>query len=113
MSYASITGAARLPAWICVFLFAVGVSAPAHAANQRPTISGTPSSWVYIGSQYSFKANGYDAEGATLRYTIQNKPSWASFATDDRRAERYADARRGCGTTSRSPSATARAPARR
>lgn len=80
MSYASITGATRLPAWIFVFLFAVGVSAPAHAANQRPTIAGKPSSWVYIGSQYFFKANGHDAEGATLRYTIQNKPSWASFA---------------------------------
>lgn len=81
MSYASIAGAARLPAWIGVFLFAVGVSAPAHAANQRPTISGAPSSWVYVGSQYSFKASGHDAEGATLRYSIQNKPAWASFAT--------------------------------
>lgn len=81
MSYASIAGAARLPAWIGVFLFAVGVSAPAHAANQPPTISGKPPSWVYVGSQYSFKASGYDAEGATLRYTIQNKPAWASFAT--------------------------------
>ena len=86
MSYASIAGAARLPAWIGVFLFAVGVSAPAHAANQRPTISGTPSSWVYVGSQYSFKAGGYDAEGATLRYSIQNKPAWAELRDRDRRA---------------------------
>lgn len=81
MSYASIAGAARLPAWIGVFMLAVGVSAPAHAANQPPTISGKPPSWVYVGSRYSFKASGYDAEGATLRYTIQNKPAWASFAT--------------------------------
>jgi hypothetical protein len=81
MSYASIARAVRLPAWIGVFMLAVGVSAPAHAANQPPTISGKPPSWVYVGSRYSFKASGYDAEGATLRYTIQNKPAWASFAT--------------------------------
>jgi hypothetical protein len=81
MSYANIAGAARLSASIGVFLCAVAVSAPAHAANQRPTISGAPSTWVYVGSQYSFKAYGRDAEGATLRYAIQNKPAWASFAT--------------------------------
>jgi hypothetical protein len=77
----SVNGAMRLPAWIGVlFLFAIGVSAPAHAANHAPTISGTPPTWAYVGSPYYFKATGHDPEGAPLRYLIQNKPAWASFS---------------------------------
>lgn len=74
-------GAARLPAWIAaLFLFAVGVSSPAHAANRPPSISGTPASWVYLGSPYSFRPTVSDADGQTLRFTILNKPSWATFS---------------------------------
>ena len=62
-------------------LLSVGLSVPAHAANQAPTISGTPASWVYVGSRYSFQPTGRDPEGATLRYEIFNKPSWAAFNT--------------------------------
>ena len=74
-------GAARLPAWIAVlFLLALGVSTPAHAANRPPSISGTPVSWVYVGSPYSFSPAASDADGQSLRFTVFNKPSWATFS---------------------------------
>lgn len=66
---------------VALCLLSVGLSLPAHAANQVPTISGKPASWVYLGERYSFKPSGRDPEGATLRYEIFNKPSWAAFNT--------------------------------
>jgi hypothetical protein len=84
MIQSSFSGALRLPMLIGLLsFFSVGMTTQAQAqtANQRPTLSGTPASWVYVGSQYSFRAHGYDPEGATLRYSIQNRPSWASFST--------------------------------
>jgi hypothetical protein len=76
----NIAGAIRLPALIGVLcLLSVALTTPAHAANQRPTISGTPPASVYVGTEYYFQALGRDREGAVLRYSIQNKPSWASF----------------------------------
>jgi hypothetical protein len=62
-----------------LFLLSLGLSVPAHAANQTPTISGTAASWVYVGSTYSFKPTGQDPEGAKLTYQIFNKPAWATF----------------------------------
>jgi hypothetical protein len=64
-----------------LFLLSLGLSVPAHAANQAPTISGTPDSWVYVGSPYSFMPTGKDPEGAKLTYQIFNKPAWATFNT--------------------------------
>jgi hypothetical protein len=64
-----------------LLLLSLGLSAPAQAANQAPTISGTPDSWVYVGSPYSFKPTGRDPEGAKLTYQIYNKPAWATFST--------------------------------
>jgi hypothetical protein len=64
-----------------LFLLVAGVSSPAHAANLPPSISGTPASWVYVGSQYSFLPTAADPEGQTLRFAVYNKPSWASFST--------------------------------
>jgi hypothetical protein len=49
------------------------------AANRAPTISGTPTTTVTAGSAYSFQPTGADADGDTLQYSIQNKPSWATF----------------------------------
>jgi hypothetical protein len=50
--------------------------------NQPPplTISGTPPSSVNVGAAYAFtpSASG-GASGATLTFSIQNKPAWASF----------------------------------
>jgi hypothetical protein len=64
-----------------LFLLSLGLSVPAHAANLAPTISGTPDSWVYVGSPYSFMPTGNDPEGAKLTYQIFNKPAWATFNT--------------------------------
>jgi hypothetical protein len=64
-----------------LLLLGLGLSVPAHAANLAPTISGTPASWVYVGSPYSFKPTGRDPEGAKLTYQIFNKPAWATFST--------------------------------
>ena len=64
-----------------LFLLAAGISTNAHAANQPPTISGKPPSWVYVGSAYSFQPTVSDPDSTSLRFTIVNKPAWASFST--------------------------------
>jgi hypothetical protein len=61
-----------------LFLLAAGMST-AHAANQPPTISGTPASWGYVGSPYSFRPSASDPDSTSLSFTIANKPAWASF----------------------------------
>ncbi|MBX5462663.1 MAG: putative Ig domain-containing protein, partial [Steroidobacteraceae bacterium] len=67
---------ANLPA------FSIQVSAPpSQPTNHAPTISGTPVKTVTAGSSYSFTPKGADADGDTLTYSIQNKPSWATFST--------------------------------
>jgi hypothetical protein len=63
-----------------LFLLVAGMSAPALAANQPPNISGAPATWVYVGSPYSFTPAASDADGQTLRFTVFNKPPWASFS---------------------------------
>ena len=50
--------------------------------NDAPTITGMPATTVAEGNAYSFTPTGADADdGATLVYTITNKPSWATFST--------------------------------
>lgn len=51
------------------------------AANRAPTLSGTPPTSVTAGSAYNFQPTGADADGDTLTYGIQNKPTWATFNT--------------------------------
>jgi len=51
------------------------------AANRAPTISGTPSTSVVAGNAYSFQPVASDADGNALGFSIQNKPTWASFNT--------------------------------
>ena len=45
------------------------------------TISGTPPAQVTAGSAYSFKPTTSAATGTALTFSIQNKPTWASFST--------------------------------
>jgi hypothetical protein len=52
---------------------------PAPPSNQAPTISGTAPSAVNADGAYAFVPAASDAEGDTLTFSIQNKPSWASF----------------------------------
>jgi hypothetical protein len=53
----------------------------AQAANAPPTISGWPPSKGVVGSLYSFTPKASDPEGATLSFSIWNKPGWASFSS--------------------------------
>jgi hypothetical protein len=47
--------------------------------NGPPTISGTPVASVVVGSAYNFTPAAPDPNGNALSFSIQNKPSWASF----------------------------------
>lgn len=51
----------------------------AEAANRPPTISGTPATIAYVGKYYVFRPTAADADGNTLRFSIRNKPGWATF----------------------------------
>lgn len=55
---------------------------PPTPANTAPVISGTPAISVQATTAYSFTPAASDAETpAALRFSIANKPSWASFST--------------------------------
>lgn len=56
-----------------------------NSDNRLPTISGTPSTSVLASQAYSFAPVAADADGDTLAYTIQNKPSWATFSATNGR----------------------------
>jgi hypothetical protein len=60
---------------------ATGSTSGSSPANRAPTIGGTPSSGATIGSAYSFQPSAADADGNALGFTIQNRPSWATFST--------------------------------
>ena len=51
------------------------------AANTAPTVSGTPSTSATVGLAYTFQPAASDANGDTLAWTIENRPSWATFNT--------------------------------
>lgn len=71
------TATASLPA----FTITVGGSTTPPPTNNPPTISGSPATSVNVGSAYSFTPTASDPEGATLAFSIQNRPSWATFST--------------------------------
>ncbi|MEX2495307.1 MAG: putative Ig domain-containing protein [Woeseia sp.] len=50
-------------------------------ANASPTIWGTPSTSVAVGTQYVFSPESEDPDGDVLTFEIDNKPAWASFST--------------------------------
>jgi Putative Ig domain len=65
--------------------FTIKVSAPVNSAppppsNTPPTISGTPASTAAVGTLYSFTPKASDTDGDPLSFSVQNKPSWASFS---------------------------------
>lgn len=49
--------------------------------NHAPKISGSPATAVSVGSQYTFRPSASDSDGNALGFSIQNRPSWASFST--------------------------------
>jgi hypothetical protein len=64
----------------------VSVSLPAFSIQVAaspaiaPTISGNPPTQAQVGTGYSFTPTAHSASGKTLSYSVQNKPSWASFS---------------------------------
>jgi len=50
------------------------------SVNTAPTISGSPATSVNVGSAYSFTPSAADANTDPLSFSIQNKPSWATFS---------------------------------
>ena len=53
--------------------------APPPAGNTAPTISGTPPTSAVVGQAFTFTPVGDDADNDPLTYSIQNKPTWATF----------------------------------
>jgi putative Ig domain-containing protein len=54
---------------------------PPGSSNHAPTISGNAPGAVTAASAYNFAPTAADADGDTLAFTINNKPSWATFNT--------------------------------
>ncbi|MFQ6007287.1 MAG: putative Ig domain-containing protein, partial [Woeseia sp.] len=61
-------------------VFDFTMASDAAAGNNAPVISGSPPPIATVGNHYSFRPSARDADGDTLRFSIQNKPPWASFA---------------------------------
>jgi hypothetical protein len=51
------------------------------ATNSAPTISGTPLKTAKVGTTYTFTPSASDANRDTLTFSVDNKPSWATFNT--------------------------------
>lgn len=49
--------------------------------NSAPTIAGTPATSTKYGEGYEFVPNASDADGDSLTFNVQNKPTWASFVS--------------------------------
>jgi len=56
--------------------FSIQVTA---APNHAPTITGSPAASVTAGQAYSFQPTASDLDKDTLTFSIQNKPTWATF----------------------------------
>lgn len=55
--------------------------------NDPPTISGSPPTTVLQGQAYSFQPSASDPDGDVLVFTIQNRPTWASFSSSTGRLQ--------------------------
>ncbi|MBM4220217.1 MAG: hypothetical protein FJ171_11465 [Gammaproteobacteria bacterium] len=51
------------------------------AANQAPTIGGTPATSALEGQAYAFTPTAADADGDALTFSITNRPAWATFSS--------------------------------
>jgi hypothetical protein len=66
-------------AFLPQFTLTVTGAAPASSTD-KPVISGTPATSVIAGSTYKFQPTAKDPGGKSLSFSVQNKPSWASFS---------------------------------
>jgi hypothetical protein len=63
-----------------------GTAASPGAGTSSPaTISGTPATQAQSGQAYSFTPSASDPDGDMLTFSVQNKPSWASFSASSGR----------------------------
>ncbi len=56
-------------------------STSSSTSNRAPTISGAPATSVAAAQSYTFQPSASDPDGDALSFSIQNKPSWASFSS--------------------------------
>jgi hypothetical protein len=61
--------------------FSISVLAGASLVASTLSVSGTPPTQATVGSPYAFRPTVSSAAGATLTYSILNRPSWATFET--------------------------------
>ena len=54
---------------------------PTTTPNMPPEIDGAPATSAIVGQTYSFTPSASDPDGDLLSFSIQNKPSWATFNT--------------------------------
>ncbi|MDP5138073.1 putative Ig domain-containing protein, partial [Rheinheimera baltica] len=62
---------------------AASVATAGVIPNGAPTIGGVPATSVNQGDAYSFTPTAADSPGDTLTFSIVNKPTWATFDTND------------------------------
>jgi hypothetical protein len=60
--------------------FSISVE-PSSTSNMPPEIDGTPATNVTVGDTYNFKPTSWDPDGDPLTFSVQNKPSWATFSS--------------------------------
>jgi hypothetical protein len=58
-----------------------GSSGGSANGNTAPTITGSPATQASVGSAYTLAPQATDADGDTLAFSIENKPTWAQFNT--------------------------------
>jgi hypothetical protein len=58
-----------------------GANASGGSSSTAPTISGSPATQATVGSAYTASPQASGAAGATLAFSITNKPEWAQFST--------------------------------
>jgi hypothetical protein len=56
-------------------------SLPPAPSNRAPTISGVAPGSVVVDAAYLFQPVASDPDGDTLRFSISNRPSWATFSS--------------------------------
>jgi hypothetical protein len=62
-----------------VALTAIVATAAPRTTNTPPSIAGTPTTTVVAGSSYGFRPIVSDPDGDRLRFSIDNRPAWATF----------------------------------
>ncbi len=80
-TYSSISIKVSDGKWVATLpSFSITVTTPVTASNP-PVITGSPSVSAQAGQPYSFRASATDSDGNPLKFSIQNKPGWATFDT--------------------------------